>query len=340
MASNGRTWMRRIGFGILLLVLAGGAVAGMQWKNLNARYAGYKLRTAITDEARREAARKLVNGGDAGTPYLTEAFHGSDVERCSAIASALLESLKLLQSTDPRFATLCRPHLHGFADYSEVGQESLFILVPDFLRVPDIDTLPRCREIVRQALQHRSADVRVQAIQLTMRPELNQKMEVVACLQAPEADVRRAAMLAVGPASSGSAVIGDEDLFPWLNDADLQVQMLCEAALSTRGLEPEQITAARKLSSPDASERLKLLIDLRSNREAIRDPGPWLERLSRDTDPAVRAGAARVAYECKLSFASWLDRLAKDDPDGTVRQIVQFHRNQAAELKQANYGGD
>ncbi len=335
-----RTGIRRIGFGILLLVLAGVAVAGMQWKNLNARYAGYKLRTATTDDARREAARKLVDAGDAGTHYLTEAFLGSDVERCSAIASVLRERLKELPPTDPRLATLCRPHIHSFADYSEVGQEAAFTLVPDCLRCSDADTLPRCREIVRQALQHRSADVRVQAIQLTMRQELNQKADVVACLQAPEADVRRAAMLAVGPASTGSAVIGDEDLFPWLNDADLQVQMLCEAALSTRGLELEQIAAARKLTSPDASERLKLLIDLRSNRDAIRDPGPWLERLSRDADPAVRAGAARVAYECKLSFASWLDRLAVDDPDETVRQIVRFHRTRAAELKQANYGGD
>lgn len=332
--------MRRIGFGILLLVLAGGVIAGVQWKSLNARYAGYKLRTATTDDSRREAARKLVNAGDAGTPYLTDAFRGADGERCSAIAYTLREFLKELPPTDPRFATLCRPHLHGFADYSEVGREATITLVPDFLRCPDADTLPRCREIVRQALQHRSPDVRVQAIQLTVRQNFDQKADVVACLQAPEADVRRAAMLAVGPASTGSAAIGDEDLFPWLHDADLQVQMLCEAALSTRGLEPEQIAAARKLTSPDAAERLKLLLDLRSNRDAIRDPGPWLERLSRDADPAVRAGAARVAYECKLSFASWLDRLAQDDPDGTVRQIVRFHRTRAAELKQANYGGD
>ena len=62
--------------------------------------------------------------------------------------------------------------------------------------------------------------------------------------------------------------------------------------------------------------------------------------MSRDADPAVRAGAARVAYECKLAFAGWLDHLAKDDPDGTVRRIVQFHRSRAAELKQVGYGGE
>ncbi len=331
---------RRIGLGLLVILLAGGVYAGAQWNRLNARYAGYKLRTATTDEARLRAACQLIEAGESGAVYLTDAFRGPDAERCSAVALALRDYLKDLPPVDPRFAALCRPHVHGFPEFSEAGQEAALALVPNFLRCPEADFPPRCREIVRTALKHRSADVRAQAIHLAMRPDLDQKADVVACLQAPEPEVRRAAMLAVGPAGHGSPAIGDEDLFPWLNDVDSQVQMLCEAALSTRGLEPEQIAAARKLTSPDAVERLKLLLDLRWNRDAIRDPGPWLERLSRDPDPAVRAGAARVAYECKLAFAGWLDRLAKDDPDGTVRQIVQFHRARAAELKQTGYGGN
>lgn len=328
---------RRIGLGALVVLLAGGIFAGVQWKSLNARYSGYKLRTATTDEARLTAACKLIEAGDTGAPYLVETLRGADAERCTAVVFALRDYLKDLAPSDPRFAALCRPHVHGFAEYSEVGQETALLLVADFLRSPEPDCLPRCREIVRLALKHRSTEVRVRAIHLAIRPDLDQKADVVACLQAPEAEVRRAAMLAVGP---GSSAIADEDLFAWLNDADAQVQMLCESALGTRGLVPEQISAARKLTSPDAAERLKLLIDLRWNREAIRDPGPWLERLSRDADPAVRAGAARVACECRLSFAGWLDRLAKDDPDGTVRRIAQFHRTRAAELKQAGYGGD
>ena len=330
--------VRRIGLGTLVLLMAGGVWAGVQWKPLTARYAGYQLRTATADESRRAAARKLVEIGDAGTPHLVEAFRSGDVERCAAVATALREFLKDLPPTDPRFAETCRPHLHGYSEFSEAGQEAVFALMPDLLRSADPDALPRGREIVRTALKHRSAELRIQAVQMAMRADLDQKADVVACLQAPEADVRRAAMLAVGPASTGGSAIGDEDLFPWLHDSESQVQRLCEAALSTRGLEPEQIAAARKLTSPDAAERLKLLLDLRWNRDAIRDPGPWLERLSRDADPAVRAGAARVACECKLAFAGWIDRLAKDDPDGTVRRIAQFHRTRAAELKQASYG--
>ncbi len=340
MAGNGRKWVRRIALGAVVLMLAGGAYAAIAWKGLNARYAGYQLRTADTEESRTAAARKLVEAGDEGAPHLAEVFRSGDAERCGALASALRDFLRDLPPADPRFATACRPHLAGFAEYSEVGQDAAFALVPDFLRSPDADVVPRCREIVRAALKHRSVDLRVQAVQMAMRSDLDAKADVVACLQAPDAEVRRAAMLAVGPAGTGGSAIADEELFPWLHDADAQVQMLCEAALSTRGLEPEQIAAARKLTSPDASERLKLLLDLRWNRDAIRDPGPWLERLSRDVDPAVRAGAARVACECKLAFAGWLDRLVKDDPDGTVRRIALFHRTRAAELKQAGFGGE
>ncbi len=340
MAGAARKWVRRIGLGAVVLIVGTGAYAAVQWKPLNARYAARQLRTATTDETRQAAARKLIDAGDAGAPHLVEVFRTGDAERCGAVATVLRDHLRELAPTDPQFAPFCRPYLHAYSEFSEIGQEAAFGLVLDFLRGTDPDTLPRCREIVRTALKHRSVELRTHAIHLAMRSDLDQKTDVVACLQAPEAEVRRAAMLAVGPAGTGGSVIGDEDLFPWLHDADAQVQMLCEAALSTRGLEPEQIAAARKLGSPDAGERLKLLIDLRWNRDAIRDPGPWLERLSRDADPAVRAGAARVACECKLEFAGWLDRLAKDDPDGTVRQIAQFHRTRAAELKQASYGGD
>ena len=67
-----------------------------------------------------------------------------------------------------------------------------------------------------------------------------------------------------------------------------------------------------------------LLVELRFSGENLGEPGPWLERLSRDTDPAIRAGAARVACERKLPFATWVKRLAKEDPDAGVRQIAEF----------------
>jgi hypothetical protein len=65
----------------------------------------------------------------------------------------------------------------------------------------------------------------------------------------------------------------------------------------------------------------------------LADPGPWLERLSHDPDPGVRAGAARVAVEVvvgrRLSVPVWVGRLADSDPDSTVRRVAGFYRAQA-----------
>lgn len=141
-----------------------------------------------------------------------------------------------------------------------------------------------------------------------------------------DAEVRRAAVLAVGPVPDGqTAAVPDDDLFPRLHDADKEVRELAAAALRGRGLTDAQLHLARQLASPDVAERLKLLVDL-TDSDGVTDVGPWLERLSRDPEPAVRLGAARLAAECRVVFAGWLDRLADSDPDPLVRQGASYWR--------------
>ena len=143
------------------------------------------------------------------------------------------------------------------------------------------------------------------------------------------AEVRRAAVLAVGPVADGVApAVPDDDLFPRLHDADKEVRELAASALRGRGLTDEQVQLGRQLASPDPGERLKLLLDL-TDSDGVKDVGPWLERLSRDADPAVRLGAARLACECKVVYAAWLDRLAESDPDPLVRQWSGYWRTKA-----------
>ena len=97
----------------------------------------------------------------------------------------------------------------------------------------------------------------------------------------------------------------------------------------SRGRSEPEISLGRRLSNPDAGERLKLLMDLRYDDD-VPDPEPWLERLSRDAEPAVRAGAARVAVEVaaerKQAVPVWVGRLADIDPDATVRRVAGFFR--------------
>ncbi len=143
------------------------------------------------------------------------------------------------------------------------------------------------------------------------------------------AEVRRAAVLAVGLVPEGtSAAVPDDDLFPRLHDADAEVRELTASALRGRGLTDEQVQLARQLASPAVAERLKLLVDL-TDSDGVKDVGPWLERLSRDPEPAVRLGAARLAVECRVVFAGWLDRLADADPDPLVRQGATYWRGRA-----------
>jgi HEAT repeat protein len=127
----------------------------------------------------------------------------------------------------------------------------------------------------------------------------------------------------------GEPLVSDEDLFRWLHDPDDGVRRVCHSALVTRNRTEAEIALGCRLTNPDPRERLALLIDLRYGHE-LADPEPWLERLSHDIDPAVRAGAARAAVEIRserrLGAPAWVDRVADTDPDATVRRVATYFR--------------
>ena len=103
----------------------------------------------------------------------------------------------------------------------------------------------------------------------------------------------------------------------------------CRDALVARDRSDAEIALGRRLTHPDPTERLKLLLDLRYDDD-VADPEPWLERLSRDSEPAVRAGAARVAVEValirNLSCPAWVGRVADTDLHPTVRFVAAHYR--------------
>ena len=331
--ARGRVWAKRAGAAGLLVAVAAGGYAVWNWSGLTARHAAYRLHTAGSDEDRARHAARLVALGDAGAPHLVDTLRGDDPACCAAVAAAARDRL----SADPA-APCCRPLLDGLASFSEPGKVAALDLVPALLKAPYPDATARCRDAVRAGLATTTPDGKVRAVRLAMRPDVAVKAEVVPLLDDPDAEVRRAAMLAVGPADeTAAAVIDDEALFRWLHDPDPEVRELCGTALRTRGLDAEQVLLARQLTHPDPGQRLKLLLDLPTAGDAVRDPGPWLERLSRDPDPAVRLGAARAGCEYKLTFAGWMDRLADQDADPTVRRWAGYYRRQAAAVRQAGF---
>lgn len=326
-------WKTRVVVGAVVLAAGVGGYLSLNWSSLLAGRAAGQLRAADSDESRAAAANKLVALGDASTPALLDLLRSDNPMWCAAVASALRDAVKV----DPTFAVRCGPILAEADSLSDEGKGALLPLACDAATSTDQDLAAKGRDAVRSALRSASPEVVARAASAAAIPEVHLKAEVVPLLAHDRPEVRRAAMRVVGPAGNGSAVIGDEELFRWLNDPDLEVQAVCEGALATRGMDGEQITAAKKLTHPEPGERLKLLLDLRWGRDTVRDPGPWLERLSRDPDPAVRAGAARVAVECQLAFAGWLDRLAASDPDPTVREVAGFYRGLAVEIRQTGF---
>ena len=323
---------KRIGWGVAAVVAVAVSVVAWQWQPIRANLAAGKFHAATTPEDRTAAAEHLLSLGDAGVGKLVDVFRTGTADECAAVSAAVSNHVRDLPADDPKCAATLRPFLRASDSFNPAGTAEAVELLPLLSRCDDADTADRCKALVRAGLtgEHKAAAVRP-----AVHPDYGLKADVVPLLDDPAADVRRAAMAAVGPAG-GTEVVGTEDLFRWLNDADAEVRMLCEAALNTRGLDPDQIDAGRRLTHPEAGERLKLLLALQRGRgTTFADPGPWLERLSRDPDPAVRAGAARVGYESRLRFGGWLDRLTAD-PDATVARIAAFHKGQA-ELKQAGW---
>jgi len=320
-----------------ILALAFGILAWNRSATPEAKLAR-KVQSAGTEEERLAAARNLIQLGEPSRAEIKQLLIAADAESNSILAFALHEWFEAIPIGNDR-ATMAAFLLDLQPRAGEPGQVAIFELLPTMIRGASSELLAQAREAVKTGMATGSAEVACRSIRLAMRPDLQQKAEIVPALQRPEAVVRKEAMLAIGPAVGENAVIGNEELFPWLHDADSEVRLVCEAALSTRGMEPEQIEAARKLTHADVAERLNLLVQLRSGGKALGEPGPWLERMSRDADPAVRAGAARVACERKIPFAGWVKRLAQEDPDAGVRQVAEFHRGRT-DILQTGFNGD
>ncbi len=178
-----------------------------------------------------------------------------------------------------------------------------------------------CREFIQTCLGDDTPANRIRAVQLATQPPLNLPAQVVPLLRDPAPEVRRAALLAVGPVPEA---LGTDDLLPWLHDPDPGVRRLCEKALQGRGLRDDNIQLGRFLTAEDAKTRLKVLDCLRQTTEL--EPGVWLRRLSQDSSPAVRAAALRAAAEfTQVDLHDRMEQVLREDPSPTVRQLAVFY---------------
>jgi HEAT repeat protein len=184
------------------------------------------------------------------------------------------------------------------------------------------------RDLVLAGLKSPDLDNKIRAAHLTLilRSDTDLLVHVVPLLRDPAAPVRRAALLAVGMAEK---TIKEDELLALLHDPDADVRRLCESALRGRGLQDSHIQLARLISDARPAARLDVLPLLRRTPDL--EPGVWLQRLSRDPSPAVRAGAVRAAATLtQVDLRDRLREIAQDDPSPTVRQLAGHYWQQHA----------
>jgi HEAT repeat protein len=251
---------------------------------------------------------------------------GTTIDRVGAALAAVAESWP---ADDSRHAALAQDLVEAFPTMSAVGQQWTLDFATARIRQGQSAMISAARQLVGSGLKSAAAEVRVRAVRLAMRPELSQLEPLLPLLKDAVPEVRRACVLALGPARS---LIADDDLLPVLHDADSEVQRLVKTALRSRGLSERDVILGKLLTDARASERLKLLAMLRDDTE--HDLGVWLRRLSHDPSPAVRAAAARAAGEAQvIQLHDRLMQMAQSDPDLTVRPIARFHLDQLQPVK-------
>ena len=114
------------------------------------------------------------------------------------------------------------------------------------------------RDLVKHALHDEPAASRLRTLQLAVHPGMEVMEEVAPLLKDPVPEVRRAALLALGPAGEDAAPANR--LLPLLHDTDAEVRGACEEVLrKDRKLSSQCIKIGWCLYHPDPAQRFNVL---------------------------------------------------------------------------------
>jgi hypothetical protein len=312
-------WLAVVGVGLL-----GAAAGGWLCRDgLTARYYVHQLLRAADADCPDWVGQAGSWGG--GVPdLLVDCLAKDDAPACCRAAAALAHLTSDWPAGDPRPAALARQLAERFGRFSGEGQQAALNCGATLAERGEADVTAACAVLVRAGLHSTDTATRLRAAVLALRPQVGLAELLVPLLNDPDAALRRAALLAVGPSRD---LIADDDLLRWLHDPDQDARRLCETALRSRGLRTADLRLGRLLTDPRPSARLELLALLRDDPEV--DLGVWLRRLSQDESAAVRAAAARLAGEQQVvAMADRLAQMSQSDPDLTVRPIAGYHLRQ------------
>jgi HEAT repeat protein len=208
-------------------------------------------------------------------------------------------------------------------------EASLSLAIAVLNRACSAEVVTLGRTLAQKGLKDPSPGVRVRAVTLCMQPTVDLLDSVVPLLRDPEAEVRRSAVVALGPVPQA---VTEEQLLLCLHDTDAMVQEMAHSALVARGLQPEQVELGRLLTHSSVRTRLRVLDRLPEVPDL--DPQVWLRRLSEDPSPAVRAAAARALARVPAADRSdRLEEMARNDSSATVAWIARYYLAQRARLR-------
>ena len=306
---------------VLMLAIAAGV---WQRERLWVWYCAERLERAADDD-RGAWADKLGDVGEPAMPALLGLLRRDEAGVCVAARKGLERMTADWPTEDPRRVAFARAFVDAEPRFSTPGRAAALELLPTVLACGDPDVAQKAKGMVATAAKSESVDVRVQAVAAALRPGIDALDVIKPLIGDPDAGVRRAAVLALGPVLDGARpVLGDDELLRCLHDPDAEVRRLGEMSLRSRGRTPRDIRLGRRYTHPDPAERQKLLLDLSDEEEL--DVTVWLARLTADADPAVRAGAVRLAADRRADLGVRLEEMSRTDPDGTVRRIADYYR--------------
>lgn len=329
--ANARTWTGRVLVVVVGLGVVGGGAGFVLRDTLAAKLAVHRFHSRTEPAERTAQAVALLTLGDVGLQKFVALWEDADEERANLLSAAWSE---WAASSPPAEATakLADAMLERRSRFGEPGQVKLLEHVEALLAAPRTDCAEQLRALVTFGFTS-TPNGKAAAVRWASHPKIQLRKEAAALLHDPSPLVRLHVMMSVAQTTDErESVLSAEELFPSLHDADAEVREWCTTALRTQGLSLTQISLARQLVHPDPSERLLLLNDM-ADAELVKDPGPWLERLSRDSDPAVRLGAARAASELNVKSVPWMNQLAASDPDPLVRRWAAYYRTRTETLR-------
>jgi hypothetical protein len=359
--------MKWIAAGLLLVLVLTGGVAWWQRESLQVWWAVRGLSKAGEGD-RDIWITRVVNLGEPAMFSLVDALADADDRACLNHLTALNQLAREKGVSDPVCVDLAIRLARPFSRLSSSGQAQLLHdvstwfndttpadglvaavarLLSDAATKEEVEVhaagmelaevlfkkpcdavVAATREMARTGLRSSSSEVRLKAVRLCLQPKMELLEQVVALLRDPSVEVRRAAILAIGPAEQ---VVRDDVLLPGLHDSDAEVRKFTEVALQSRGLGADHLELGRLLTHPQPTARLQVLDRIRTmldntQNESDLDPGVWLRKLSHDHSPAVRAAALRLMSQQKLiDLNDRIDQMARNDPSETVCQLAKYY---------------